>query len=261
MSPRPALQRLLAPVLALVSSVMPLAPAYAAGDPVGIWTLSMPGTNRACRLQLRADATATGQAVAMPPGCRRAFPILGPVRSWSVPDGVHLALSDENGANVLMFDDAGDGRFQAAGPESEAAFLLTPLGTRRVASPAAAQAETVSPAAPAAQVAAVPAAPRAEVTVSATAGHYAVMRGSRDTGCMVTLDDAARGAQTALKARLAPACRDQGITIFDPVGWSLKGGHLVLAARRGHTAVFSPDGSGLWVKDAGTGQPLGLKRL
>ena len=255
----PTLVRFLFPALALASSSMPIA-AVAANDPVGIWTLSMPGTNRACRLQLRADATATGQAVAMPPGCRHAFPILGPVRNWSVPDGVHLALNDENGANVLMFDNAGDGRFQAAGPESGAAYLLTPVGARR-ASPPSAPAETLVPIAPTAQIAAAPAAVRPEVTVSTTAGHYAVMRGSRDTGCMVTLDDAARSAQAALKARLAPACRDQGIIIFDPVGWSLKGGQLVLAARRGHTALFSPDGAGLWVKDGGTGQPLGLKRL
>ena len=240
--------------------------AAAVSDPVGVWTLSTPGTARQCRLQLRADPSATGQAIAMPPGCRRAFPILAAVRSWSVPDGAHLALNDEVGANVLMFAETGDGRLAAARETSEAAFVLTALGPRRdaaaAASPNAAQEELTTPTLPAASAppAAVAAPLRAPPTVAGISGHYAVMRGSRDTGCMVTLEDAGRAAAT-LKARLAPACRDQGIIVFDPVGWSLKAGHLVLAARRGHTAIFSEDEAGTWVKDPETGQPLGLKRL
>ena len=240
-------------------------PASATGDPIGIWTLSMPGTPRQCRLQLRADPAATGQAIAMPPGCRRAFPILGQVRSWSVPDGVHVGFNDESGANILMFSESADGQLRAAGPESEATYLLTPVGPHRapVASlspPAFPDPSGTAAAAPATAVPETVAVPRPAATVAATAGHYAVMRGSRDTGCMVTLDEAGR-SEAELKARLAPACRDQGIIIFDPVGWSLKGGRLVLAARRGHTAVFSADAAGTWVKDATTGPSLGLKRL
>ena len=259
--------RLIRTILAAGLATIGLCGAAAAvSDPVGVWTLSAPGTARQCRLQLRADPSATGQAIAMPPGCRRAFPILAAVRSWSVPDGAHLALNDEVGANVLMFAETGDGRLAAARETSEAAFVLTALGPRRdaaaAAPPNAAPEELSAPTLPAALAAqaAVAAPLRAPPTVAAISGHYAVMRGSRDTGCMVTLEDAGRAAAT-LKARLAPACRDQGIIVFDPVGWSLKAGHLVLAARRGHTAIFSEDGAGTWVKDPETGQPLGLKRL
>ena len=252
-------------VAAAALCLLSFGPASAAGDPIGIWTLSMPGTPRQCRLQLRADPAATGQAIAMPPGCRRAFPILGQVRSWSVPDGIHVGFNDESGVNILMFAEGADGQLQAAGPESEAAYLLTPVGTHRTPvtspnSPAIPDSSVTAAAAPVAAAAETVAVPRPPATVAATAGHYAVMRGSRDTGCMVTLDEAGRNA-AELKARLAPACRDQGIIIFDPVGWSLKSGRLVLAARRGHTAVFSADAAGTWVKDATTGPSLGLKRL
>lgn len=228
--------------------------ASALEDPIGIWTLSEAGTTRQCRLQFRADAAATGQAVAMPPGCHRAFPILGGVRSWTVPDGVHLALNDEIGANILMFAEAGDGRLQAAGPEGDGAYLLTPVGARQ-APPAPSRAAPL-PTEPPALAAVAPSRPA--LSAATVAGHYAVMRGSRDTGCMVTLDDSGRGV--AAKARLAPACRDQGIIVFDPVGWALKAGRLVLQARKGHTADFTQDESGVWVKDA-KGAPLGLKRL
>ncbi len=251
---------------ALLISAGQCALAAAVDNPIGIWTLSMPGTPRQCRLQLRADPAATGQTISMPPGCRRAFPALAAVRSWSVPDGIHLALNDEVGANVLMFDEAADGRLQAAGPESEAAYILTPLTSRRAPTaaplPTSDAAPTVRSGADAPPVVATAAPPaiRPAVTVASMAGHYAVMRGSRDTGCMVTLEQAGT-SQANLRARLAPACRDQGIIVFDPIGWALKGSHLVLAARRGHTATFSEDDAGVWVKDAKTGQPMGLKRL
>ncbi|MDX7951591.1 AprI/Inh family metalloprotease inhibitor [Lichenihabitans sp. Uapishka_5] len=240
-----------------LAALMGASPAKAAPDPVGVWTLSMPGTPRQCRLQFRADATATGQAVAVPPGCRHAFPLLAHVRSWSVPDGVHLALSDENGANVLMFDEAADGTLQAPGPEGDSTYQLAALGPHRKAAVAAPAPSDVQ----AAPVSAIAAPRPVAVTAAAVAGHYAVMRGSRDTGCMVTLDDPARGPSGVTKARLAPACRDQGIIIFDPVGWSLKADHLMLMARKGHTASFSEGEGGAWVKDATAGQPLGLKRL
>jgi hypothetical protein len=236
-------------------------PAAALDDPTGVWTLSEPGTNLQCRLQLRDDAAATGQAVAMPPGCRRAFPVLGGVRSWSVPDGVHLALNDEIGANILMFADAGDGTLQATGPEGEPTYVLAALPTGHAAPPA----RGVAPPADPAVTVADPVLRRPTLSSAAVAGHYAVMRGTRDTGCMVTLDDAGRGAQSILKARLAPACRDQGISIFDPVGWALKAGRLVLQARKGHTTDFTQDDTGVWVKNAQEGAktapPLGLKRL
>jgi hypothetical protein len=50
-------------------------------------------------------------------------------------------------------------------------------------------------------------------------GRYSILReGDKDTGCMLTLDARTRG-RAGLKAQLAPACRDNGVVIFDPVGW------------------------------------------
>ena len=95
---------------------------------------------------------------------------------------------------------------------------------------------------------------------SAIAGRYAILRaGDKDTGCMLTLEDRARGPG-GFKALLAPACRDQGLVIFDPVGWSLERGRLALTARKGHKAYFEPEGD-IWRRDAKEGKPLALKRL
>ncbi len=95
------------------------------------------------------------------------------------------------------------------------------------------------------------------------AGRYIILRdGGRDVGCMLTLDDKARGPGGDLKAQLAPACRDQGIVVFDPVGWRVERGRLVLTARKGHTATFDWQADGAWWKDPQEGgKPLGVKKI
>jgi Protease inhibitor Inh len=91
-------------------------------------------------------------------------------------------------------------------------------------------------------------------------GRYAVLRDDRDTGCMLTLDSRARGPG-GFRAQLAPACRDNGIVIFDPVGWALDRGRLVLTARKGHKAHFERDDAGVWRRDPKEGKSLGFKPL
>jgi hypothetical protein len=75
------------------------------------------------------------------------------------------------------------------------------------------------------------------------AGRYAVLRDDKDTGCMLTLSGGGR-------AQLAPACRDNGIVVFDPVRWMADRAGLTLTARKGHAAHFEKDSAGIWRRDA-----------
>ena len=88
------------------------------------------------------------------------------------------------------------------------------------------------------------------------AGRYAVLRDARDTGCMVTLSPNPRGK--GFRAQLAPACRDQGIVVFDPVGWWLERGKLHLQARKGHNIALDFQ-DGVWSREGE--KPLGLKKI
>jgi hypothetical protein len=49
--------------------------------------------------------------------------------------------------------------------------------------------------------------------------------------------------------------------IFDPAGWDITDGHLVLTARKGHKAHFEARPDGSWKKDAAEGRTLSLKKL
>lgn len=95
---------------------------------------------------------------------------------------------------------------------------------------------------------------------SDAAGRYAILReADKDTGCMLTLEAHARGPG-GFKAQLAPACRDNGMVIFDPVGWSFERNRLSLTARKGHKAHFEFR-DGVWRREAKEGKALGLRRM
>jgi hypothetical protein len=101
---------------------------------------------------------------------------------------------------------------------------------------------------------------RAE-TVGDVAGRYTILRADdKETGCMLTLDMRS-GRAGGAKAQLAPACRDNGVVIFDPIAWSMERGRLTLTARKGHKAYFDKSGDGLWRRDSKEGKALSLKRL
>lgn len=104
------------------------------------------------------------------------------------------------------------------------------------------------------------AAPVLAASVNPVAGRYAILRAEdKDTGCMLTLE--MRGARGGSKAQLAPACRDNGVVVFDPVAWSLDRGRLVLTARKGHKAHFDRGEDGVWRRDSAEGKALGLRPL
>ena len=107
------------------------------------------------------------------------------------------------------------------------------------------------------------AAPAPNPRIGEIAGRYAVLREEgKDTLCMVTLYDTARGAGYH-RAQLAPACRDNGIVIFDPVAWTIdRQGHISLQARKGHKMVLERDANGVWQRLGDPkARPLALRRI
>jgi hypothetical protein len=93
------------------------------------------------------------------------------------------------------------------------------------------------------------------------AARYALERdGGKDANCLLILDNQTK-APGGYKASLAPGCRDEGIMIFDPVGWRLVAGRLVLTARRGYATHLDLQADGTWRKDPSEGKPLILKKL
>jgi hypothetical protein len=278
----PALGALAAPALAQSGDAL---------ERTGGWQLSAADSNRACHILLRADEDGKERSVGMPAGCRRALPILRTIHGWRAPSGDSVELGDATGAPVLRFAPAADRTLTARGPNGETYELVAAPdpGQEAVVDPApksyvpaldpndlmAATRPRAAPgfaAAPggAQQVAANASRERGRAAAgpparaSEVAGRYAILReDARDTGCMLTLESNARGPRGTRRAILAPACRDQGIVIFDPVGWQIdRDNHLVLTARKGHKAQFDRAPDGTWKKDPKEGgKPLSFRKL
>jgi hypothetical protein len=244
-------------------------PALALSNPIaaaGQWDITLADSNRSCRMTLRADETGPA-AVSMPAGCRRSLPILANVGSFDVPRADHIALADQTGKPILDFAEDSGRSFIANGPQGEIYHLVAISGAfvqnERVAQaanpkPPGFQTVDTKPA----DSTTMPSRITSAIKPGDLGGRYAVLRdGNKDTGCMITLDDKTRAAKGGFKATLAPACRDQGIVIFDPMGWQLTGGRLVLTARKGHTTHLDLQQDSTWAKDPKEGKGLSLKKL
>ena len=212
----------------------------------------------------------------MPPGCHRAIPALSGVVFWSDTGEGRLQLNDVKGEPILIF--TADGKdYTTTSPQGEL-YRLMPANATSSANLAKATAsatahvevaQAVQKPAPLQKPAALQKLAAASQKPAAesqqpeeVAGRYAVLRDkTHDTGCMVTLDDKSHGPDNTLKARLAPACRDQGIVIFDPVGWQMVSGQLVLTARKGHKTELETQDDGSWMNNPKTGKTLSLKRI
>jgi hypothetical protein len=264
-------------LVAALSTQAGVAQARAVGAE-GAWELSLDAANRRCMVTLRGEAAPGGQALAAPAGCRKALPILTQAAAWTSAASGGVRLLAKDGSTVLEFAPDADGALKAAGADGQNYTLGGARGAPRLGlkaqettgsvpgfsvarppagAPAAAQMAQARPAG-------VPAPAGVAPSRQLIPGRYAVLReDGKDTGCMVTLEDKpGRGPRGSLRAFLAPACRDQGLVIYDPVGWSLNGGKLTLYARKGHGTNFlvTPDGG--WTKDPSEGgKPLGLKRI
>lgn len=251
------------------------APTRKPADLAGTWELSLARSGARCRVMLRAERSDKGNYfLGMPAACRHAMPAIETIGRWTLPDGDHLTLDDPAGQHVLVFAAAGTGytaegsggtyrliRIDASGRSAAGAVLTDPVDASDAAATVEAPVQSTS-----VRAAVQPVVSRTSDAVrdkpADLAGRYAVMRDKHDTGCMLTLDDQTRGKIGGERAQLAPGCRDQGIVIFDPVGWRLVKGELVLTARAGHTTKLEKTDEGRWAKDTKEGgKPLGLKKL
>ncbi|MCI0598520.1 MAG: protease inhibitor Inh/omp19 family protein [Beijerinckiaceae bacterium] len=237
--------------------------AWAGGGPplaqekgiAGIWVLSAGGVDGKCRILLGLEFSAAGRRrITIPRGCLRAFPLLGPVEAWNLSGDDHLEFFSRSGQTVLNFE-AKAGAYIAAGPQGEN-FRLTALREAVQKEPISNQGNDR----PAPAFTTASERPPSGALADA-GGRYSILReGGKDTGCMLTLDNKGKAPGKA-KASLAPGCRDQGIVIFDPAGWQIVTGRLVLTARKGHKTIFDPQPDGTWKKDPAEGKALSLRKL
>lgn len=266
------------------------------GDAVGMWGMSLDGTNRRCELTLSADSGPDGRVLRFPAGCRRALPILSEAVGWLFAEkGIRLV--DRNVRPILTFTPRPDQGSLGGTAERGGTYSLVPLQTLAMLPPPLAIEGTAVDGATSGSVpdvalsrdipgsqpvlgAGMLAKPDTPARVDASAGlgqgrsdrpavgTYALDRFAEKDVCRIALDARPAGAKVEREpvkelspARLLPGCRDGGIATFDPVSWRYASGHLTLKARRGHAINLVPTGEGSWRRDPDTGTTLLLRKV
>lgn len=256
-------KRTLATLSLLAAAIFAGSPSVSAQEAQGLageWQFQSADGKKKCALALRNAPSGAGLALGAPATCRRSMRALEGAVGWTAPGADRIDLVDKAGAPTLSFVKR-EGVLAASGVDGQTYYLvrsgetatasITP-GFQPVtagAKPGFSQAATQVPVAgPPVRAADIP-------------GRYAILRDvNRDTGCMLTLETTPRGG--GARAQLAPACRDNGISIFEPVAWSFSGGKLALTARKGHRAHFVMTSDGSWQKDPKeSGKPLGFRKM
>lgn len=223
----------------------------------GTWDLSRDGTNRRCVMTLGLDNGPVGRKLAFPAGCRRALPLTATMVGWLYTEG-GVRLVDKNVRPLLIFTPRPDRGSYGAKAESGEVYSFVPLdiAAMRPPAPEAALPSAAPPSEAASSIAgqSAPAALPAPAAGAPEPGLYALDRYRDRDVCRLEL--AGGGAVS-----LMPGCRDSGIEVFGPAGWSFAAGRLTLTARRGHTVGLVPNGEGAWRRDPETGTTFVLRRV
>ena len=86
------------------------------------------------------------------------------------------------------------------------------------------------------------------------AGRYAILREeNKDSGCLLILNAGGR-------AQLGPGCRDQGLVVFDPIGWAAGRNAIILRARKGHRITLNQR-DGLYIREPAEKRPFVLRKF
>jgi hypothetical protein len=263
----PRIPALAVALLAMTSVLSSPLSARTADDVVGQWDVMHEQGRRPCRITLNAERSDKGDFfVGVPVACRRGMPVLAKIGRWTLADATHLTLTDPGGRAILTLAADGDA-FSGQGADGATYRLVfvPPMGRSATSGDAsdllqAKPPQIINLATAATPVPSKPGKASSE-RLGDLAGRYAVLRDkTHDTGCMLTLDDKTR-VKGGTRAALAPACRDQGIVVFDPTAWQIVNGRLVLTAKAGHVTHLDKQGDGTWLKDPVEGKSLSLKKL
>ena len=208
----------------------------AAKTVVGAWEMSNADRDRKCVVTLKSAKAGTesgaGPALALEfePTCAALFPFTRNVAGWAVGQLDSIRLLDAKGEALVEFSEVEGGLYEAERPGEGLLFLQ---------SVAAGRAEARSP--------------------EQLAGEWALMRGGAAKPiCRITLLTAA-AAGDRLALRLAPGC-DALVTGFNPTGWSLDRGQLLLSPARGEPWRFEESDPTTWRRIPEGRQPLTLVR-
>jgi len=210
------------------------APPNAPADPfhgmIGAWEFSNADHDKICHFTFRSDTSLGGYRLDIDKNCPSLFPSTKDMVAWAVDNYGSLKLLDARGNAVVELTEVENGMYDGFTPE-EGRYIL--------------------------QTAA--AAPMR--TADDMAGDWAVARTAGKPICMLTLANspASPAGPDPLALKVKPGC-DAAVTRFNPAGWRMDQGELVLLSQRGETWQFEENDANTWQRVPESTDPILLVR-
>jgi len=194
---------------------------------IGAWEFSNADHDKICRFNFRADAMSGGYKLDIDKNCPNVFPSTKDIAAWVVDNYGNLRLLDVHGDAVIELTEVEGGMYDGFKPE-EGRYILQAAAAVQVRS------------------------------ADDMVGDWAIARGTGKPICMLTLANAAAGADN-LVLKVKPGC-DALITRFGPTSWQMDNGELVLLSARGQTWRFEENDINTWQRVPESPDPVLLVR-
>jgi hypothetical protein len=191
-------------------------PSDAAKAMVGTWELSNADHDRLCSVTFKLNPAGAFYGIELDPSCAEQFPATRDIVSWSFGKRDMLLLNDARGQPILELLEAEAGTYEGLRP-NEGRYVL--------------------------QNAAVVAASR-DRTADQMFGEWTFVRGAGRPICTVTLANVA-ATTDSFAVDVKGGC-DPIITRFNPSGWKMDRGQLVLISGRGDYWRFEESEPNTW---------------
>jgi hypothetical protein len=199
----------------------------AANAMLGAWEFSDADHNRVCRLNFRADATTGGRRLDVDKNCPNLFPSTKDITGWALDNYGGLRLLDGHGEAVIELTEVESGMYDGFTP-GEGRYVLQTAAAAPMRS------------------------------ADEMAGDWAIARGAGKPICTLTLANSP-AAGGALTLRLKTGC-DPLVTRFNPNGWRMDQGELVLLSARGQSWQFEENDPNTWQRVPESADPILLLR-
>jgi hypothetical protein len=202
----------------------------AAGAVIGSWEFSNADRDKVCHITFRAEAVSGGRRLDIDKNCPNLFPSTKNVAAWVVDNYGDLRLVDSQGAAVIELTQVEGGMYDGFSPQEGRYILQT--------------------------AAAAPVRTAADMT-----GDWSIAHSPGKPICTLTLANspAGPGAADVLTLKVKPGC-DAAVMRFNPTGWRMQEGDLMLLSARGQSWQFEENDSNTWQRVPESSDPILLVR-
>ena len=201
----------------------------AANSVIGSWEFSNADRDKVCHITFRAEAASGGRRLDIDKNCPNLFPSTKNVVAWAVDNYRDLRLVDAQGVAVIELSQVEGGMYDGFSPQ-EGRYILQTAAAAPVR------------------------------TANDVVGDWSIARGPGKPICTLTLANSPAGAAAdVLTLKVKPGC-DPTVMRFNPTGWRMQEGDLMLLSARGQSWQFEENDANTWQRVPESSDPILMLR-